>query len=202
MCRSVWGENMTEDFMVKPKVHGRPASNEGCTETEMGCYDFLDGLGIPYDRVDHDVADTIAACHDVEQVLQTPICKNLFLCNRQKTNFYLLLMEGDKVFKTKDLSKQLGCARLSFADREDMERYLHVTPGSVSVLGLLYDTDKAVQLVLDKPIAESQFIGCHPCKNTSTLAFSTEDLLKKILPALGYTPTVVMLPDEQETVQG
>ena len=130
---------------------GRPEDAAGRLEKEIACYDLLDSLGVSYTRVDHDFADTIEACEAVEQVLGEKICKNLFLCNRQKTNFYLLMMPGEKVFKTKDLSKQLGVARLSFASPEDMLRLLNITPGSVSVLGLMNDKENEVQLVIDKP---------------------------------------------------
>ena len=130
-------------------------------------------------------------------MLGEKICKNLFLCNRQKTQFYLLMLEGEKVFKTKDLSKQLGLARLSFADPADMKKYLDITPGSVSVLGLMNDTENAVQLVLDKPIAESARIGCHPCINTSTLAVSTQDILTNFLPAVRHEPIIVDLPEPE-----
>ena len=159
------------------RYEGRPGNVPERLEKEQRCYALLDELQIPYARVDHEHADTIEACEAVEQVLGEKICKNLFLCNRQKTQFYLLMLEGEKVFKTKDLSRQLGVARLSFAAPADMEKYLDITPGSVSVLGLMNDTENAVQLVLDKPIAESTRIGCHPCINTSTLAVSTQDIL-------------------------
>ena len=145
------------------RYEGRPGNVPERLEKEQRCYALLDELQIPYARVDHEHADTIEACEAVEQVLGEKICKNLFLCNRQKTQFYLLMLEGEKVFKTKDLSRQLGVARLSFAAPADMEKYLDITPGSVSVLGLMNDTENAVQLVLDKPIAESTRIGCHPC---------------------------------------
>ena len=180
------------------KASGRPESAEGRLDKELRCYDLLDSLQIPYARVDHDFADTIEACEAVEQVLGEKICKNLFLCNRQKTQFYLLMMEGEKVFKTKDLSKQLGVARLSFASPEDMLQYLDITPGSVSVLGLMNDTQNAVQLVIDRPIAQSQVIGCHPCINSSTLAIRTEDIVQKLLPAVHHTPVIVDLPDPEE----
>ena len=136
------------------RYEGRPGNVSERLEKEQRCYALLDELQIPYARVDHEHADTIEACEAVEQVLGEKICKNLFLCNRQKTQFYLLMLEGEKVFKTKDLSRQLGVARLSFAAPADMEKYLDITPGSVSVLGLMNDTENAVQLVLDKPIAE------------------------------------------------
>ena len=157
------------------RYEGRPGNVPERLEKEQRCYALLDELQIPYARVDHEHADTIEACEAVEQVLGEKICKNLFLCNRQKTQFYLLMLEGEKVFKTKDLSRQLGVARLSFAAPADMEKYLDITPGSVSVLGLMNDTENAVQLVLDKPIAESTRIGCHPCINTSTLKLRMAD---------------------------
>lgn len=177
---------------------GRPADCSGRLHKEVACYDLLDRLNIPYTRADHEHADTIEACEAVERVLGEKICKNLFLCNRQKTNFYLLMLEGDKVFKTKDLSKQLGVARLSFADAADMERYLNITPGSVSVLGLMNDAENHVQLVIDKPIYDSQRIGCHPCINTSTLAIHTQDILNAFLPAVHHEPIVVDLPLPEE----
>ena len=183
--------------MKNTLYHGRPEDVSDRLEKEIACYALLDSLGVAYDRVDHDFADTIEACEAVEQVLGERICKNLFLCNRQKTSFYLLMMPGEKVFKTKDLSKQLGVARLSFAAPEDMERYLDITPGSVSVLGLMNDTENAVQLVIDQPIAESAQIGCHPCINSSTLAISTQDILTKFLPAVHHTPIIVSLPDTE-----
>ena len=156
---------------------GRPENADGRSDREMRVYDLLDGLLIEYERVDHEKAETMEACAEVDKALGTEMCKNLFLCNRQKTQFYLLLMPGDKPFKTKDLSAQLGCARLSFADACDMERLLGLTPGSVSVMGLISDTENEVQLVLDRAIAESEYIGCHPCVNTSSLKIKTKDVL-------------------------
>ena len=177
---------------------GRPADCSGRLHKEVACYDLLDRLHIPYTRADHEHADTIEACEAVERVLGEKICKNLFLCNRQKTQFYLLMLEGEKVFKTRDLSKQLGVSRLSFADPADMEKYLDITPGSVSVLGLMNDPDNAVQLVIDRPIAASAAIGCHPCINSSTLAIATADILEKFLPAVHHPPILVDLPDPEE----
>ena len=161
---------------------------------ERRCYALLDGLGVSYTRADHDFADTIEACEAVEAVLKEKICKNLFLCNRQRTAFYLLMMEGEKPFRTKDLSKLLGVSRLSFAPPEDMLRLLDLTPGSVSVLGLMNDTENQVQLVIDRPIAAQARFGSHPCINSSTLAFSVQELLEKVLPALHHAPVMVDLP--------
>ena len=197
------------DFYIDEHKHyGRPLQSTGVgtgkdpvdrIPAELASYDLLDSLGIVYTRVDHSHADTIEACHQVEQVLGWPICKNLFLCNRQKTQFYLLMLEGDKVFKTKDLSKQLGVSRLSFADGEDLQNILNLQPGSVTVLGLMHDKENRVQLVMDKPIRDAAFVSCHPCISTSTVCFSMEDLMEKLLPALHHTPIIVDLPDPEET---
>ena len=156
----------------------------------------LDSLGIPYIRFEHDATATMEDCAAVGKALEGTICKNLFLCNRQKTNFYLLMMPGEKVFKTKDLSKQLGVARLSFASPEDMLRLLNITPGSVSVLGLMNDKENEVQLVIDKPVLEDEKFGCHPVINSSTLAIATKDLMEKILPAVHHAAILVELPEE------
>ena len=160
---------------------------------EMACYALLDRLQIAYTRLDHDPADTIAICHEIEARLGAKICKNLFLCNAQKTAFYLLMMPGDKPFRTKDLSKQIGSARLSFVPPEEMLRCLNITPGSVSVLGLMNDCDREVRLLIDRDLLADAEFGCHPCMNTSSLKLATADLLDRLLPALGYVPTFVAL---------
>lgn len=186
------------DFYLDQTRHtGRPRDAEGRDPLELACYDFLDGLNVPYDRVDHAPAFHIETCHQVEAVLGAPIAKNLFLCNRQKTQFYLLLLEGDKVFKTKYLSVQLGCSRLSFAEPEDLERLLGVQPGSASLLGLLRDRNNAVRLVLDEPLLQQTYLGLHPCRNTSTLRIAMEDVRSRVIPALGHTPALVRLPEEE-----
>lgn len=175
---------------------GAPADLAARQPRERRCYEFLDRLGVPYRRADHEAAATMELCREIEKTLGCPICKNLLLTNRQQTDFYLLLMEGDKVFKTKFLSKALGCARLSFATDEQMLELVDITPGSLSVLGLLNDPEKRVRLVIDKPVLEQPEIGFHPCLNSSTLAVSMADFREIILPALGHEATVVELPVE------
>lgn len=176
--------------------NGRPETTSGRLDKEIRVYDLLDKLGIAYQRVDHEATMTMEACEEVDRILgdDTTICKNLFLCNRQETNFYLLLMPGDKPFKTKDLSAQINSARLSFAKPEYMEKYLDITPGSVSVLGLMNDSEKKVQLLIDEDVMKEPYFGCHPCINTSSLKFTTEDLTRKIIPALDHDPITVSLP--------
>ena len=175
---------------------GRPETQTGRAPEELRCYDFLDGLGVPYARADHPTADTIEVCHTVEAVLGAPICKNLFLCNRQRTDFYLLLLEGDKVFRTKFLSQQLGCSRLSFADETHMLELLDIHPGSVSVLGLMNDHENRVQLLIDEDLLQYEYLGCHPCVNTSSLKIRLSDILEKFLPAVHHGYRSVVLPEE------
>ena len=175
---------------------GRPTSSENRLEKELAVYDLLERLHIPFVRADHEAAFTMDACHAVSEALETPICKNLFLCNRQRTNFYLLLMPGDKKFKTKDLSKQIQSARLSFAGAEYMEKYLNIEPGAVSILGLMYDREKRVRLLIDRETLEAEYLGCHPCVNTSSLKIKMSDILEKFLPWTGHAYTAVDLPRE------
>lgn len=179
-------------------MKGRPEDISGRPEKEVRVYEFLDSLEMEYDRIDHEEANTMEACNEIDKVLGTLICKNLFLCNRQKTQFYLLMMPGDKPFKTKDLSKQIGSARLSFAEEQYMEEYLDIKPGAVSVMGLMNDADHHVQLLIDRPVLESDAFGCHPCVNTSSLKLKTRDLLEKFLPAVHHDPIVVDLPEYPE----
>lgn len=162
------------------------APAEGRAAVELETFALLDRLHIPYAWVAHETADTIADCDVVSEVLGISICKNLFLCNRQETAFYLLMIPDTKVFHTKDLSAQIGSARLSFAKAEYMQQLLDITPGSVSVLGLMNDTAHKVQLLIDEDVLASEYVGCHPCINTSSLRLRTKDLVEKVLPAMEH----------------
>ena len=135
----------------------------------------------------------MALCAAVDEMLDAVICKNLFLRNQQKTKFYLLMMPGDKKFKTKELTKQIGSARLSFAEAEYMEKFLHIYPGSVSVMGLMNDTENQVQLLIDKDILAGETFGCHPCINTSSMRLGIKELLEVFLPAISHEPMFVEL---------
>ena len=180
-------------------VNGRPENEEGRLEKEIRVYDLLDSLGVKYQRIDHEAAMTMEACEEIDRTLSegeengVAICKNLFLCNRQETDFYLLLIPGDKPFKTKYLSAQIGSSRLSFAKPEYMERYLDITPGSVSIMGLMNDHENKVQLLIDEDVLKDEWFGCHPCINTSSLKIQTKDLVEKIIPAMGHEPKIVKL---------
>lgn len=172
---------------------GRPEDTTGRLEKEIRVYDLLDQLEIQYKRTDHGQADTMEACNEIDAVLDVLICKNLFLCNTQKTKFYLLMMPGDKKFKTKDLSKQINSARLSFADADYMEKYLDIAPGSVSIMGLMNDKEHQVQLLMDEEVLKGEYLGCHPCINTSSIKLKTRDVLEKFLPAVEHEPIIVSL---------
>ena len=184
-----------ERIMARTPVDTKP-SPDGRLSKEMEVYELLDKLEIPYLRVDHEAAATVDDCHEVDEALGIHICKNLFLCNRQKTDFYLLMMPGLKKFKTKELSAQLGTARLSFAEAEYMEEYLNITPGSVSVMGLMNDKEHRVRLLIDQELLQDEFVGCHPCVNTASLKIRMKDILEKFLPHVGHDYTAVVLQGE------
>ena len=174
-------------------VEGRPADCTGRLAKEVRVYDLLDSLGVTYQRIDHEPAMTMEACAEIDRVLDATICKNLLLCNRQCTSFYLLMLPGEKSFKTSTFSKTIGSSRLSFADPQYMEEFLDITPGSVSVMGLMNDKDRRVELIMDEDILKGEYIGFHPCINTSSLRLKTADLMEKIIPAMGHEPRIVAI---------
>ena len=102
----------------------------------------------------------------------------------------------EKEVRTYDLLDKLGIARLSFASPEDMEQYLDCTPGSSSIMGLANDTENKVQLLMDEDVKAGEYLGCHPCINTSSLKLRTADVLEKFLPAVHHAPIFVHLTGE------
>ena len=178
--------------------HGRPMDTTGRLEKEIRTYDLLDSLGITYERVDHEEANTMEACAAVDEVLAPAvICKNLFLCNTQKTKFYLLMIKNDKKFKTKEISKQINSSRLSFAPPEYMEKYLDITPGSASVMGLMNDKENEVTLLVDEDVLQGEYFGCHPCINTSSLRLKVSDVFGRFLEAVHHDYIAVKLIGEE-----
>ena len=178
---------------------GRPDTNAGRLDKEIRCYDLLDSLGMHYWRTDHPDAhaDNMEACKEIDRVLGAVVCKNLFLTNRKHTDFYLLMMPGDKPFKTKELSAQIASSRLSFGTGEEMERLLDCTPGSASILGLMNDKAGLVRLLMDEDVLRGEYLGCHPCINTSSLKLSMAEVTELLLPAMGHTMTTVRLTGEE-----
>ena len=188
------------DSLIPDKTlySGRPADSTSRLPREVAAYDLLESLSIPFERLDHEALFTIEACHEADAILGVAMCKNLFLCNQSKTEFHLLLMPGEKRFKTKTFSRLIGSSRLSFASEEAMESLLGLTPGSVTVLGLMNDTECKVALYIDSELLGEEYMGCHPCINTSSLRISMADLLEKILPATKHTYRFVTLPRYEE----
>lgn len=178
-------------------LKGRPEDTTGRLDKEIRVYDILDKLGIEYYRVDHSATATMEECQEVDEVLgNVTICKNLFLCNSQKTKFYMLMMPGDKKFLTKELSKQINSARLSFASPEYMEKFLDITPGSVSITGLMNDVENNVQLIMDEDVVKGEYIACHPSINTSSIKMKTKDVIDRFLKEINHEPLYVNLKGE------
>lgn len=179
-------------------LSGRPPEAAERLPREMRVYDFLDRNGISYERVDHAhmPAFTMEECREIDKVLGTVMCKNLFLTNRQQTAFYLLMIPDGKPFKTKELSSQINSARLSFAGGEQMIKYLDIEPGALSLMGLMNDKDNSVRLLVDEDILREEWLGCHPCVNTASLRIKTADAFGPFLKACGHEMTVVKLIGE------
>ncbi|MCQ2534667.1 MAG: prolyl-tRNA synthetase associated domain-containing protein [Clostridia bacterium] len=177
---------------------GSPKDRSDRLSKEQRCYELLDSLNIDYWRCDHpdSNADTMEDCMRIDSILEAMVCKNLFLCNKQHTKFYMLMMPGNKPFKTRELSSQINSARLSFADASYMEEYLDILPGSVSILGLMNDKDNHVELLVDEDVLQSEFVGCHPCVNTTSLKLYTKDAFGVLLDAMGHGYTSVKLIGE------
>jgi Ala-tRNA(Pro) deacylase len=197
----VWGKRtkFVDKFVMMEEIErfeGRPKDVEGRSEAEVAVYDFLDGVGVDYVTLWHPAAYTMEECERVRECLGAPVFKNLFLTNKQQTDYYLLMIPADKPFKTKYLSSQLGCARLSFGSQEAMMEFLHIAPGAVSPMGLIHDKGRRVRLIVDQDLADTERYACHPCVNTASIALSLSDLLEKVVPAMGHDYTWVNLPTE------
>lgn len=178
-------------FIDKTIYRSRPSDKR--IPKEERCYDLLERLGVSFERIDHEAVATVEGCDEIGKLLGIEICKNLFLANSKRDHYYMLMLTGDKHLVTKDLAKKIGSTRLSFGSPDKMEEFLDLTPGSVSVLGLMNDREGNVELLIDSDIAKSEYFGCHPCINTSSLRIKTSDLIEKLLPAMGHTPTIVEL---------
>lgn len=153
---------------------------------------FLDSLAITYEYHNHPKAHTIDACLALPFITEdVTICKNLFLCNRQQTQYYLLLLKPDTVFRTSAVSKALGSSRLSFAPEDSLPRLLNLTSGSVSPFGLLYDHEHKIMLAAEEAVTDTPRIAFHPCDNSATVILTQEDFWKTVLPALDVCPRMI-----------
>lgn len=180
--------------IIDPTVYdGAPSDTSGRQERELRTYRLLEQLNIPFRRLDHAPAMTMEDCDGIDTLLNIEHCKIFFCCNTQKTELYLLLLPHHKKFRTAVLSKQIGTARLSFAEEEFMVKYLDIHPGSVSILGLMNDKEHRVHLLIDREALTREYMGCHPCVNTSSLQIKTSDIYEKFLKYTGHEPTFVTL---------
>lgn len=160
---------------------------------ESQAYDTLKKLGIPFERVDNDAVEAMADCVEISERLGAEIRKTVLLCNRQKTEYHMLIMSADKPFVTKDYSEAVGCARMSFASGDAMVELLGQPPGTASVMGLLNDGDGRVKLLIEESVANEDWFACNPGVNTSHIRFRTKDLVEKLLPAIGHGVTIIKL---------
>lgn len=189
----IYNESETTTNEIKDNKIGdnELEDNEVESNQKIVC-DVLDKLNINYDLKFHPPAHSIEECEEIVHTLGEGVhCKNLFLCNRQETEFFLLLIRFDKKFKTAEVSKQIGKGRLSFAKDEYLEKYLHLKPGSVSPMGLIFDREHQVHLLIDKDLIQYDKIYFHPCVNTSSLLLKVKDFLDVFLPYTGHAPTLV-----------
>ena len=177
---------------------GRPSeeSDHNISLDEKIVYDFLDTLNVEYSVLTHPAAATMEECEKIRNRIGVPVFKNLFLTNKQQSQFYLLMIPADKPFKTKYLSSQIGCSRLSFASAENMAEFLHIEPGAVSPMGLIHDKQQKVKLIVDRDLADIDTYACHPCVNTASIIISLNDLLTKVIPTTGHNFEWVTLPAE------
>ncbi|MBQ8209657.1 MAG: prolyl-tRNA synthetase associated domain-containing protein [Clostridia bacterium] len=165
--------------------------NDKRSRIEEQVYDTLEKLDIQFKRIDHSPAATINECAAIEKFLDVHICKNIFLTNNKKDVYCLLLLKGDKKYEAGIVSRQIGSSRLSFASDGELMRYLGTTPGSVSVLSLINDTENKVTVAVDSDLLKNEYIGCHPCKNTSTLKIKTGDITEKFITHINHQLIII-----------
>lgn len=161
--------------------------------TEKKVFALLDKLKIAYECVENDVVESMEECKEVDEALGTEIRKSIFLCNKKKTSFFLVVMPAEKSLDTATLSNKIGVPHLSFASAEHMEQHLGALPGSASVMGLINDEDDYVQLIIDKEVADCEWFGCNPGINTAHLKMKTSDLINKFLPKINHRAKIMAL---------
>lgn len=156
--------------------------------------EILKENNIDFEVFNHEAFVSMDQYEVIEGKIGCKIPKNLFLCNRQETVFYLLIMPGDKIFKTKDISAQINSSRLSFGNKDYLNKLLSCYKGSTSVLGLLFDKENRVNLLIDEDILKEEYLGFHPCDNNFTIKIKKEDLISKIIPLTKHDYKIVNLP--------
>ena len=158
-------------------------------------YARLDAMGVAYASMEHAPAHTIEDCLENDKKLGGVTAKNYFLTTKNQKNFYLCLVRPEARFRTSDISKQVNSSRLSFGTDEQMQRLLRVHPGSVSPMGLMFDAENQVHLLVDSGLREVEKIAFHPCDNTQTLVMDSKDFFDVYLPSVHHTPVFVEIHD-------
>lgn len=166
-----------------------PTDERCALETKV--YETLSKLSIPFELVDNDSVESMEECIEISEKLGAEIRKTIFLCNRKKTSFYMVILPANKSFNTKEHCKKMDVSRLSFASGDLMMQHLDVAPGTATIMSLINDPDEKVELFIDKEIANSEFFACNPGANTTHLKIKTKDLLNKLLPKIDHPATII-----------
>jgi len=181
---------------VSEIVNEKPKEFEN--ETQRMIYEALEELKIPFDRVENDFMISMEDCEAVNKKMNTRMAKNLFLCNRQKTEFYLFITKDNKHFNTKIFSKAMGISRVSFAPEETLTEYLGTKIGATTIFSLVYDKDCKVHLVIDKDVLEEKFHACNDGTNNAHIKITTKDLMEKYLKYTKHEPVIIEFKEEEE----
>ena len=158
-------------------------------EAQAQVLEFLNANGIAYEYTTHAKVETMEDCAALN--LPAPHCKNLFLCNRAGTQYYLLLIRADKPFVTREVSKTLGVSRLSFGKDDALDHMLHTYPGCVSPMGLIFPESADIRLIIDEDLLTLPAIAFHPLTDEASLWMDTDVFLHKFLPLVQSTPTFI-----------
>ena len=155
--------------------------------TEKEFLEFMDGNGFVYERLEHPAVFTCAEVDLHHAGVDAVSTKNLFLCDKKARRFFLAVTACEKTVKLDELTSQLGVAHLRFGSEENLMRLLGVTRGSVTMMGLVNDSEHAVELWIDDEIWRGEQFLCHPLVNTATLILSKAEL-QRFFALTGHAP--------------
>lgn len=154
---------------------------------EEEAYSLLEELGIAYERLDH---RPITSVQDLDFTLPGQQVKNLVLKNKKSRQFYLVILHDEKQANLANLADSLGENRLSFANDEQLENLLHVPAGTVTPFGLLFDTEKKIQVIVDAAVDQTATVSFHPFINSTTLNITYRDF-ERLIAFLGHSIRIV-----------
>lgn len=148
------------------------------TEREKIVYEMFDKLGIVYKKYEHKAVYTIEEAKELNIDMPGRHCKNIFICDRKKRSFFLIILPEDKKLDFRIIENKLSYKGLRFAPEEMLHKYLGVEAGSVTPFGLINDIGKKVEVIVDKDIITADYVSFHPNVNTSTVTIAVEDFNK------------------------